>query len=403
MTERRVLSIAEITGLIKENLEGFFPDVWVEGEVSNFKRHSSGHLYFSLKDDAAQLGCAMFRFKAGNIGFDLKDGLRVFARGRISVYAKRGGYQLIVEEIEPGGKGSLQLAFEKLKKKLHDEGIFDPGHKKPLPLLPERIGIVTSPTGAAVRDIINVIQRRFSSVHLLINPVRVQGEGAAGEIADAIRDFDKAVAVDVVIVARGGGSMEDLWAFNEEEVARAIFECRTPVISAVGHEIDFTIADFAADLRAPTPSAAAEIVTSEKEKLREKILDSRNKISRSLEQNVLKMKDRLDYFRKGYGFRRVEDRISQFIQQADEMRENLVSEMCDMLESRKKTLEGAAGRLRALGPESVLKRGYSITLSLPGEKVVTSPEQAHPGGRLKIILARGSLKAEVIETGDGKS
>ena len=394
--ERHVLSVKELTRHIKESLEGIFPDVWVEGEISNLTTHSSGHLYFSLKDDSAQLHCAMFRFANRNIKFRPEDGLQVFAHGKISVYARRGDYQLIADTLEPRGKGSLQLAFEQLKEKLEKEGLFKPEHKKPLPLLPERIGIVTSPTGAAVRDIINVIQRRFSSVHLLINPVRVQGEGAAEEIAGAIREFDELVPVDVIIVARGGGSIEDLWAFNEEIVARAIFECGTPVISAVGHEIDYTISDFTADLRAPTPSAAAEIVTAEKEKLGERILDSKDKIARLMEQKVSALQDKVNYFQKGYGFRRVEDRISQFIQQTDEVKASLMSEITDMLESRRKTLESHTGKLHALGPGSVLRRGYSITLKLPAEKIVSDPEQAPGGSRVRIILARGELEAEVV-------
>lgn len=395
MSERSVLSVKELTQQIKDGLEKKFPDVWVEGEISNFKSHSSGHLYFSLKDDSAQLQCAMFRFANRKIKFRPEDGLQVFAHGKVSVYARRGDYQLIVDTMEPRGKGSLQLAFEQLKEKLEKEGLFSPELKKPLPMLPERIGIVTSPTGAAVRDIINVIERRFSSVHLIINPVRVQGKGAAEEISRAIKEFDELVPVDVIIAARGGGSIEDLWAFNEETVARSIFECKTPVISAVGHEIDYTIADFAADIRASTPSAAAEIVTAEKEKLRDAVISSRDKISRVLEQKISVLKERINYFQKGYGFRRVEDRISQFTQQTDEIKSSLISEISDMLESRQKTLESHKGRLRALGPGAVLKRGYSITLSLPGEKIVSRAGDVSEGSRIKIILARGELEAEV--------
>jgi exodeoxyribonuclease VII large subunit len=397
LIEGQALSVRELTKQIKDNLEGVFPDVWVEGEISNFTSHSSGHFYFSLKDDQAQLQCAMFRFANKKVKFEPGDGLQVLAHGKISVYAKRGDYQLIVDSLEPKGKGSLQLAFEQLKEKLQKEGLFDREKKKPLPFLPEKIGIVTSPTGAAVRDILNVIQRRFSSVHILINPVRVQGKGAAEEISLAIKEFDEIVPVDVIIVARGGGSIEDLWAFNEEVVARSIFNCRTPVISAVGHEIDYTIADFAADVRAPTPSAAAEIVTVEKEKIRAVIDEYRGRIARRAEQEVCSLADKINYFQKGYGFRRVEDRISQLAQQTDEIKSNLASEISDMLIIKKKLLENCAGKLSALDPRAVLRRGYSITVKLPGGDILTSSENAPEGSRVKIILGRGELEAKITK------
>ncbi len=397
MTARQALSVKELTKQIKDNLEDVFPDVWIEGEISNFTSHSSGHFYFSLKDDQAQLQCAMFRFANKKVKFEPGDGLQVLAHGKISVYAKRGDYQLIVDSMEPKGKGSLQLAFEQLKEKLQKEGLFDPEKKKPLPFLPEKIGIVTSPTGAAVRDILNVIQRRFSSVHILINPVRVQGEGAAEEISLAIKEFDEIMPVDVIIVARGGGSIEDLWAFNEEIVARSIFKCRTPVISAVGHEIDYTIADFAADVRAPTPSAAAEIVTAEKEKIKAIIGEYRDRIARRAEQEVSSLADKINYFQKGYGFRRVEDRISQFAQQTDEIKSNLVSEISDMLIIKRKHLENCAGKLSVLDPRSVLRRGYSITVKLPEGNILTSSDNAPAGSRVKIILGRGELEAEITK------
>ncbi len=400
MDDRQVLSVNELTKMIKESLEGFFPDIWVEGEVSNFKKHSSGHFYFSLKDEDAQLQCAMFKFSNRKLRFEMEDGMQVFAHGRISVYAKRGDYQLIADSIEPRGKGSLQLAFEQLKERLEKEGLFNPDLKKPLPMFPEKIGIVTSDSGAAVRDIINVIERRFSSVNLIINPVPVQGKGAAEEIARAIREFDELIPVDVIIVARGGGSIEDLWAFNEEAVARSIFACKTPVVSAVGHEIDFTIADFVADVRAPTPSAAAEIVTAEKEKLIERVAEARNKAVRSMERTISALSERIDYFQKGYGFRRVEDRINQFSQQTDEIKSALASEISDLLDARKKTLENYTGRLGALGPESVLKRGYSIAMSLPDKKVITESSHVEKGGRIRVLLKQGYLEGEVLKTGE---
>lgn len=245
--------------------------MWVGGEVSNVRRPGSGHLYFTLKDEESQLQAVLYRSQASRLRFDLKDGLQVVAFGDVSVYERGGRYQLTVSEIEPKGVGALQLAFEQLKERLREEGLFDPARKRPIPLLPGRIGIVTSPSGAAIRDILSVIGRRFADVRVLISPVRVQGETAAAEIVAAIDELNRRGDVDVIIVTRGGGSLEDLWAFNEEPVARAIARSRIPVISAVGHEIDVTIADFAADLRVPTPSAAAELVVAKKSELQERL------------------------------------------------------------------------------------------------------------------------------------
>ena len=264
MRERTVFTVSGLTLGIKSLLEEGFPTVWVEGEVSNLRTPSSGHAYFTLKDDAAQLRCVLFRGRGRRVRFEVEDGLQVLAFGGLDVYANRGEYQLVVELLEPKGLGGLQIAFEQLKKKLEAEGLFDAGKKRLLPVFPRVIGVVTSPTGAALRDILHIIGRRFGDLHVLIAPVRVQGEEAPREIVAAIGDLCEIPDLDVVIVARGGGSIEDLWAFNDERVARAIAGCRVPVISAVGHETDFTIADFVADLRAPTPSGAAELVVREK-------------------------------------------------------------------------------------------------------------------------------------------
>ncbi len=258
--KRQIWKVSELTERIRDLLEGHFGDVWVEGEVSNCRAAQSGHLYFTLKDAQAQIRCVCFRDQVRSLKFRPEDGLHVTVRGSLGVYELRGEYQIYVSYIEPVGLGALQLAFEQLKKKLEAEGLFDEARKKPLPVLPRCIGVVTSPTGAAIRDILRVLKRRFANVHVQIYPVKVQGDGAAAEIAAGVRYFNRAKFADVLIVARGGGSLEDLWAFNEEAVARAIAESKIPVISGVGHETDFTIADFVADLRAPTPSAAAEIV-----------------------------------------------------------------------------------------------------------------------------------------------
>ncbi len=266
-TEKRIYTVSEITKNIQVILEQAFPGVWIEGEISNFVLHSSGHMYFSIRDANAVLKCAMFRRANARLKFKPKNGMKIICMGAISVYKARGDYQLIVEEIEPKGIGALQLQFQQLKEKLIREGLFDQSHKVPIPFLPTRIGVVTSPTGAAIRDILNVARRRFSNVEIIINPVKVQGIGAKEEISTAINLFDELKNIDVMIVGRGGGSLEDLWPFNEEVVARAIYSSKVPIISAVGHEVDWTIADFVADFRAPTPSAAAELVIPRKEDL----------------------------------------------------------------------------------------------------------------------------------------
>jgi len=267
----KIYTVSEITRLVKLELENTFPALWVEGEVSNFHRHDSGHLYFTLKDEHSQLRAVMFRSEARQVSFELKDGLKVICRGRLNVYEPRGEYQIIAERVEPKGKGALQLAFEQLKEKLRQEGLFDPRHKKKLPLLPAKVGVVTSPRGAAIVDILRTLERRFARLHVLIYPAKVQGEGAADEIVEGIDYLGSQPDIDVIIVGRGGGSIEDLWAFNEEKVARAIFRSPVPIISAVGHEVDFTIADFVADVRASTPSVAAEIVIKKEEELADHI------------------------------------------------------------------------------------------------------------------------------------
>ncbi|HDZ10569.1 MAG TPA: exodeoxyribonuclease VII large subunit, partial [Bacteroidetes bacterium] len=265
--EKKIYTISEITRKIKRLLENAIPSIWLEGEISNFKRHSSGHIYFVLKDENSQISCVMWRGRNNGLYFTPQDGMKIQARGNVTVYEKRGNYQFEVLQMQPAGLGELQMALEQLKQSLKAEGLFDEQHKKKIPQYPEKIGIVTSPTGAAIRDLVSVVQRRFPSVQLILNPVRVQGAEAAGEIARAIDEFNAYGDVDVLIVGRGGGSLEDLWAFNEEVVARAIFRSKIPVISAVGHEIDFGISDFVADLRAPTPSAAAELVVRNREEL----------------------------------------------------------------------------------------------------------------------------------------
>ncbi len=398
--KKHIHSITEITRSIRQTLEMNFSSLWVDGEVSNVRAPSSGHLYFTLKDAESQLKCVMFRHRNQFLKFELKDGLQVIAHGEITVYEKRGDYQLLADTLEPKGRGALQLAFEQLKEKLEKEGLFSNEYKKPIPLLPMRIGVVTSPTGAAVRDILNVTGRRFSRTEILINPVRVQGEKAAEEIARAIQEFDEMGNVDVLIVGRGGGSIEDLWAFNEEIVARSIFRCQIPVISAVGHEIDYTISDFVADLRTPTPSAAAELVVAEEEKLTERIRTAGERITLAVKTYLSRLTERVETLQQEYGFRRFQDTLRQYAQQVDDYRDAIGMRIKTIAQFRRKTFENVAGRLVTLGPESVLKRGYSIALKLPDRKLIKDVSIIEKGDMVEVKVFKGSFISKVEKIGE---
>jgi len=319
MPERHVWRVSEFTERVCELLEGAFPDVWIEGEVSNFHSSQAGHIYFTLKDAKAQLRCVCFRDQVRGLKFRPEDGLHITVRGSLGVYEARGEYQLYVSHIEPVGLGALQLAFEQLKKKLEAEGLFEDARKRTLPVLPRCIGVVTSPSGAAIRDILRVLKRRFANVHVQLYPAKVQGEGAAAEIASGLRYFSRARFADVVIVARGGGSLEDLWAFNEEIVARAIAACEVPVITGVGHETDFTIADFVADLRAPTPSAAAEIVVRSRQEFERHIAEHRRQLAHHVRYLLSERRHRVRDLQTHRGFRQLEALLRQRRQQVDEL------------------------------------------------------------------------------------
>jgi exodeoxyribonuclease VII large subunit len=317
--ERRIWKVSEITECIGELLERAFRDVWIEGEVSNFRPAQSGHLYFTLKDANAQIRCVCFRDQARGLKFRPEDGLHVTVRGSLGVYELRGEYQIYVSYIEPVGAGALQLAFEQLKKKLQAEGLFDEARKKPLPVMPRCIGVVTSTTGAAVRDILRVLKRRFANVHVRLFPVKVQGEGAAREIASALAYFNRARFADVIILARGGGSLEDLWAFNEERVARAIAESEIPVITGVGHETDFTIADFVADLRAPTPSAAAEVVVRSRQEFERHISEYQRRIVQQIRYLLSERRHRVRDLETHRSFRQLDLLMRRRRQQVDDL------------------------------------------------------------------------------------
>jgi exodeoxyribonuclease VII large subunit len=435
MQERRAMTVSELTARVKLLLEREFADAWVEGEVSNFRRHSSGHWYFSLKDKTASLGCVCFRMQNRLVRFALHDGLSIRARGRLSVYDVRGHYQLVVEHLEPVGAGPLQLAFEQLKKKLEAEGLFNASRKRPLPRLPRSVGLVTSPTGAAVRDVLRVIRRRNETLSVLIAPARVQGEGSAVEIVRAIKMLDSRREVDVIIVARGGGSIEDLWSFNEETVARAIYKSRTPVISAVGHETDFTIADFVADLRASTPSAAAEMVASALDEITARVKELRSDLVGALRYRVLELRNQLSELEASRAFDAVSARIRQTAQQFDEavyamefavrqsmgsrrmvlgavslrlrdadmrraivrrrgrrdlLANSLLSNQRALLERSKERLSLAAGKLDSLSPLAVLGRGYAIAFDGQG-RVIKRAADVSTGDQVRVRVNEGEL------------
>lgn len=363
----KIYTVKELTRRIRELMESSFSAIWIEGEISGFKHHHSGHMYFSLKDEEALLKAAFFsRFNRG-IKFDLKDGLHVLCFGKISVYEPRGDYQLYVERIEPKGLGALQLAFLQLKEKLAREGLFDEERKRPIPRFPKTVGVVTSPTGAAIRDILHVVNRRFRGTNVLLNPVRVQGDGASEEIARAIVEMNQLEDIDVLIVGRGGGSLEDLWAFNEEAVARAVFYSRIPVISAVGHEIDWTICDWVADLRAPTPSAAAEIVVQSREDLEIRLGDFKTRLSNAIKNLFEAKRDELRALKESYAFRQPLNLINQYAQRLDELLRQLQNYLKNLVKEKDQTFRNKAGRLEALSPLAILGRGYSLTFDSAGQ------------------------------------
>jgi len=357
--QKRVWKVSEITDQICAILEGTFPDVWIEGEVSNFRPAQSGHLYFTLKDSRAQIRCVCFRDQARLLKFRPNDGLHVTVRGSLGVYETRGEYQVYVSHIEPVGLGALQVAFEQLKKQLSGEGLFDADRKKPLPVLPRCIGVISSSTGAAIRDILRVLKRRFANVHVQLYPVRVQGDGAAGDIAAALRYFNRVKFADVLILARGGGSLEDLWAFNEEVVARAISESLIPVITGVGHETDFTIADFVADVRAPTPSAAAEIVLRSRQEFERHIAESERQLMHHLRYFLSQKRHHVRDLQSHRGFRQIETLIRRRQQRTDELSASLAVSLRLRLVAGRQRLTKAEAQISSFdlrGRASLLRR-----------------------------------------------
>jgi exodeoxyribonuclease VII large subunit len=440
----RILTVTQVTRDIKELLEEAFLSVWVEGEISNFRVVQSGHAYFTLKDARCQLRVVMFRSSLGRLLFSPESGMQVVARGRVTVYEPRGDYQLLAEVLEPKGLGALQLAYEQLKERLLQEGLFDDARKRPLPLVPQRIGIVTSPTGAAIRDIIYVVHRRFANVHLYLYPVRVQGREAADEIVQGIAALNAfRPQLDVLIVGRGGGSLEDLWAFNEEKVARAIAASDIPVIAAVGHEIDYTIADFVADLRAPTPSAAAELVVKSDAELRQQITSLLIRLQTLVQHTIQRARLSLEHVTASRSLREPHRVVEALQQQVDDLLLQLEKAWHNSLQERRRrlhlasrtltrlnprvrwqrlhthlrtlqrrletamrsrltlhgeTLGGLSSTLHSLSPLAVLGRGYSICRDPLTQQLITSVLPVRSGQHVEVLLSDGHLTCTVDDT-----
>jgi exodeoxyribonuclease VII large subunit len=392
----QVLSVSQLTAQFKTVVEQQFPSVWVAGEISNFSRPQSGHCYFTLKDDKAQLRGVIWRGTASRLKFDLHDGLEVVCRGRLDVYPPRGSYQLVVDQLQPKGIGALELALRKLRAKLEAEGLFAPTRKRALPSFPRRIGIVTSPTGAAIHDFLQVLDRRWQGVEVLILPVRVQGTEATGEIATAIEQAGRIVPpLDVLVVGRGGGSLEDLWAFNEELVVRAIASSVIPVISAVGHEIDVTLADLAADVRALTPSEAAERVVPSAEDVTQLVKNLQLRLQGSLTARTANLRSRLDALASRPALSRPLERVHLLGRRADELAVRLNTAMRTHLGKSQAEIETFAGKLEALSPLAVLQRGYSLTQDQASGVVIRTAQQLQTGQRLRTRLAQGEVVSVV--------
>lgn len=423
---RHIYTVSQITQDIKLILENTFGQIWIEGEVSGLSRIPTGTVFFNLKDNASLLKCVMFFSAANSLKFELKDGMQLVCCGRISVYEKDGKYQLYVQSAEPKGIGSLQLALEQLKQKLEKEGLFKPEHKRPIPYLPSRIGVVTSLSGAAIKDILKVLDRRFKDIHIIINPARVQGEGAKEEIAQAIKDFNDFNSrlgpvhrIEVMIVGRGGGSIEDLWAFNEETVARAIYNSRIPVISAVGHERDVTIADLVADLRAPTPSVAAELVIPKKEDLRNRITELSADLKRALADVALNFQEdidellhrlllgtghilelnisNLDMLSKKLALLNPRVMIKQYQEKIANLASQIQVRLNHFLKLRQAEFSKALEKLSGLSPLNILSRGYSITFQMPAGKIIKDALSIKVGEVIKTRLHKGEILSEVTK------
>lgn len=389
----KIYTVSELTYSIKDLLEENYPEVWVSGEISNFKAHHNGHFYFNLKDKDSRIAAVMFRGSNQRLRFVPEEGMEVVCYGRLTVYPPYGHYQIVAEGMEPQGVGALQLAFEQLKEKLSVEGLFDEARKRPLPVLPKKMAVVTSRSGAALRDILNIATRRYPNIEILIVPTAVQGEEAALEIVAAFKKINQRKDVDVIIVGRGGGSIEDLWAFNEEAVARAIAASNIPVISAVGHETDFTIADFVADVRAPTPSAAAELAVPNKEELVYAVAQWRYRLVRAMRQKLEGLEDDVGHLKK-----RLKDprrRLEEMMQRLDELSMRSQRALWHTIQLRRMDWGRLKTSLKNLNPLAILERGYAVVTPMDSRHPITSSDQVEVGDDVQVQLARGQLISEV--------
>jgi exodeoxyribonuclease VII large subunit len=399
--DQRYLSVSELNALVRSLVEDTFPEVTVLGEISNFKRHTSGHLYFTLKDAEAQLRAVCFRSDAARVSIDLQDGMQVLAAGRATVYEPYGQYQLVVHSIEDAGVGILELEFRRLKEKLEKEGLFDAAHKKPLPAYPFRIAVVTSPTGAAVRDILSTLERRWPVAEVLVCPVPVQGAQAAPAIVHALERLAGVEDIDLVIIGRGGGSLEDLWAFNEESVARAVYACPLPIVSAVGHETDFTISDFVADVRAATPTMAAEIAVPRLEDVRAGVDERERRLVQFMTAAVELGRRRLGELVRSYALGRVRGRVEGAMQTLDYAVERLVRSGRESVRTRSEKLNATLVGLDGLDPRRILSRGYVVCSDAGTGRIVRSASGAVDARGVHLTFSDGRVSAEVKERIDG--
>ncbi|HAA90462.1 MAG: Exodeoxyribonuclease 7 large subunit [Thermoanaerobacterales bacterium 50_218] len=403
MVVRRIYSVGEVTSYLRNLLDGdpLLSNIWVRGEISNFKKHTSGHMYFVLKDDSSCLRCVMFRSRNSQLLFVPTNGMRVIARGSVSVYERDGLYQLYVEELSPDGVGSLYLAYCQLKARLQAEGLFAAEKKKPLPFLPRKVGIVTSPNGAAWRDLVSVMRRRFPGIPIVLAPAAVQGEQAPEQIVKALEILNQRSDIDVIIVGRGGGSLEELWAFNTEEVARAIFASRIPVVSAVGHETDFTITDLVADLRAPTPSAAAELVVPCRAELERKVRSLQNRLLQALDRYYRSKQLRVKQVAGRNMVGLLQNLIAAHKQELRLCSLRLLQRIRILRENWRSQVKLLAGKLDLLSPLTVLERGYSLCWDPQKEQLVRSRKQVQKGDLIEVILSDGSLECLIEEVKEG--
>ena len=387
------LSVSELTLKIKSLIEPEFSDVWVKGEISNFKHHTSGHMYFTLKDKAAELRCVMFRGLNQKIKFKPEDGMDVLIQGKVTVYEMRGQYQLIVQAMEPAGIGTLYLAFEALKKQLQSEGLFDPAKKKTLPKYPKKVGIVTSQSGAALSDMLNIFQRRAPYIELILRPTVVQGEEASRDMVNGIIELDRINTVDIIIIGRGGGSIEDLWSFNEELLARAISQCKTPIISAVGHETDITISDMVSDVRAPTPSAAAEISAPSTSELDQIISNKLNELYNFINLQLQQLWQSLDRLSDRHAFQRPNAMIERQREVEKKLTHRLSVSLKHMISINRTKIKGLVNEINALNPNDVLNRGYSIAFKGDGQ-IVRQENDIKVGESFVLKTGKGEMEAE---------